>query len=207
MSTIKKPTPPKADDSWLSPKKDISHLVADTTTQEPQKGTMEETHEWWLSKFVKGLPTIVTPSITGEPELHPDFIEALHHQLQKARTDWLREEIVRLEGMKTSFVPADSVWFGKDDYSEGEYKLVPSKDPSKAMYCLTCERFLPEEGCNCGTVELQTIIDRYNEELNQPTSPIYDFFTAPEEVQRPVYERALQKAQEEQEKLTNNQTL
>lgn len=38
-------------------------------------------------------------------------------------------------------------------------------------------------------------------ELNPPTSPVYDFFTAPEEVQRPVYERALQKAQEEQEKL------
>lgn len=29
------------------------------------------------------------------------WIEKLHHQLQKARQDWLQEEIVRLEGMKT----------------------------------------------------------------------------------------------------------
>lgn len=83
-----------------------------TNQSEPQKGTMEETHEWWLSKFVKGLPTIVTPSITGEPELHPDFIEALHHQLQKART----EERERIEAVFKEHVPPhaldleDSVW-------------------------------------------------------------------------------------------------
>ena len=41
-------------------------------------------------------------------------------------------------------------------------------------------------------------------ELTQ--DPVHDFFTAPEEVQRPVYERALQKAQEEQNTLTPHPT-
>lgn len=108
--------------------------------------------------------------ITGENAY--SVIETLltekDQELQKARHDWLREEIVKLEGIQTHFVPADSEWFGKEDYSEGEYKLVPAKDPSKVMYCLTCERFLHEEGCNCGTVALQTIIDRYQSELDQP---------------------------------------
>ena len=38
---------------------------------------------------------------TGYPQqLIDELVNVFHHQLQKARTDWLREEIVRLEGMR-----------------------------------------------------------------------------------------------------------
>lgn len=67
----------------------------------------------------------------------------------------LREGI---EGKRTVFVPADMIWVGDDDYLNGEYKLFPAKDATKAMYCLTCERFLHEEGCSCGTVLLDDIL-------------------------------------------------
>lgn len=32
---------------------------------------------WWIEKFTKGLPTIVTSSKSGIPELHPEFKQAL----------------------------------------------------------------------------------------------------------------------------------
>ena len=38
-------------------------------------------------------------------------------------------------------------------------------------------------------------------ELDQPTSPVYKFFTAPEEVQRPLVEEAIKKASKEQAEL------
>lgn len=38
-------------------------------------------------------------------------------------------------------------------------------------------------------------------ELDQPTSPVYKFFTAPEEVQRPIVEEAIKKASKEQAEL------
>lgn len=70
--------------------------------------------------------------------------------------------VAAVKGLDTKFVPGDSKWFGKNDYSEGEYKLVPAKDPNKAMYCLTCERFLPEEGCTCGTVSVERVLTIIN---------------------------------------------
>ena len=66
-----------------------------------------------------------------------DFIRTtLHQELQKARHDWLREEIVKLEGMK------------------------------KTMQTVTGH----EQQYNFGNNQaLQTIIDRYQSELDQPT--------------------------------------
>lgn len=68
--------------------------------------------------------------ITGIHQSH-------HQELQKARHDWLREEIVKLEGMK---VCTDA---GRAD--PGYYHCENTRD---------------------GT--LQTIIDRYQSELDQP---------------------------------------
>lgn len=145
-----------------------------TTTQEPQKGTMEEVEldfphqddNYWMLIQAGGRLTPQYPSPLEVKML-------IHHQLQKARQDWLREEIVRLEEEKLE--------------AELHYDM----------------RGMTETKAYCSA--LQTIIDRYNEELNQ--DPAHDFFTAPEEVQRPVYERALQKTQEEQEKPTNTLTM
>lgn len=78
-------------------------------------------------------------------------------QLLEAEKKRWREEV---ESMRTYFVPADSEWFGAEDYSEGSYRLVPAKDPQKAMYCLTCERFLHEEGCTCGTVTIDAVLQK-----------------------------------------------
>ena len=103
-------------------------------------------------------------SLSSISQFHPDISGLLPQVIdedrvismtlayEKGRAD--RDEEVRgiIEGMCKEFVPADSEWFGKDDYSEGEYKLVPAKDPKDAMYCLSCERFLHEEGCICGFI-------------------------------------------------------
>jgi len=64
--------------------------------------------------------------------------ELLHQELQKARQLWLREEIVKLEGMKAERF--------KWDYKEGDGQY--------------------KDGFN---EALQTIIDRYQSELDQPT--------------------------------------
>lgn len=62
--------------------------------------------------------------------------ELLHQELQKARHDWLREEIVKLKGMKRE-----------------EFENLPAEDWSEHI------------GFNQA---LQTIIDRYLSELDQP---------------------------------------
>lgn len=139
-----------------------------TTPQEPQKGTMEElAKEYARQSYLHSEEN--HPKEDEEKALN-DLISYHDHQLQKARHDWLREEIVKLEGMKLD------IYLG-DEYLAGF-----------------------NEGFNTA---INDTVQRYQAELD----PVHDFFTAPEEVQRPVYERALQKAQEEQEKLTNNQTL
>ena len=48
-------------------------------------------HDWWVEKFTKGLPTIITSSRTGVPELHPDFIEALTQHRQAELAEVYRE--------------------------------------------------------------------------------------------------------------------
>lgn len=68
---------------------------------EPQKGTMEEVEldfphqddNYWLMIDVSGIKVRQYPSPLEVKML-------IHHQLQKARQDWLRDEIVKLEGMK-----------------------------------------------------------------------------------------------------------
>ena len=66
--------------------------------------------------------------------------QTIHHQVQKARQDWLREEIEELEGMKIANYPSSL------------------KDPSG---------FCQNVGYNKA---LQTIIDRYHSELDQDVS-------------------------------------
>ena len=75
-------------------------------------------------------------------------LEQTHHQeLQKARHDWLQEEIVKLEGMKRKGL----------EQVEHDY-----------ITCYECGGY---DECDCeGFNEaLQTIIDRYLSELDQPT--------------------------------------
>ena len=68
-----------------------------------------------------------------------------YQELQKVRADWLREEIVKLEGMKVKQEHHREVW------ANGEYTKM-------ANYYM-----------NIGTNQaLQTIIDRYQSELDQP---------------------------------------
>ena len=66
----------------------------------------------------------------------------LHHQLQKARQDWLREEIVRLEGEK---LPKTNE-HGSRSFFVGAGAQMRMETHNQA---------------------LQAIIDRYQEELNQ----------------------------------------
>lgn len=72
-----------------------------------------------------------------------EYQESLHHQLQKARYDWLREEIVKLEGMKVE----------NEHNSECLHNKVPE-------YC-DCDNYIKWNQA------LQTIIDYYQAELNQ----------------------------------------
>ena len=71
------------------------NVVTNSTTTSPNTPNEIEagSHNWWLEKFTKGLPTIITSSRTGVPELHPEFIEALT-QLNASRTAEM-EAIVR----------------------------------------------------------------------------------------------------------------
>ena len=76
-----------------------------------------------------------------------DFI---HHQLQKARHDWLREEIVRLEGMKNIV---------------GSQTEISSNESLVKMV----KNVIELKGEMAYNQALQTIIDRYHSELDQPT--------------------------------------
>lgn len=71
--------------------------------------------------------------------------KVLHHQLQKARHDWLREEIVKLEGMKMA--------------NEHNSECLHNEAPE---YC-DCDNYIK------WNKSLQTIIDRYQAELDQDT--------------------------------------
>ena len=84
----------------------------------------------WDSKMKKHDGTSIVVSFTKAElcELLLNLQEQHHQELQKARHDWLREEIVKLEGMKVL----------------GLYSQIKNNI-------------------------LQTIIDRYQSELDQPT--------------------------------------
>jgi hypothetical protein len=120
------------------------------------------------------------------------FEDLFHHQLQKAReeererisrsvNDKERQEqilanlLLRIAGVGIDFEIADSDLL--TDYVVFETRPV---DRYSTIY----------------RVERNCMLD--HSELDQ--DPVHDFFTAPEEVKRPVYERALEKTQEEQEK-------
>ena len=84
----------------------------------------------------------------------------LHQQLQKARQDWLQEEIVKLEGMKRyieseePFVP----WYKPDGMSEEEYAYhIHNHEQKRARWEADCE----------WNQALDNVINRYNEELDQ----------------------------------------
>lgn len=71
----------------------------------------------------------------------------LHHQLQKARHDWLREEIVRLGGMKKKGQNGEGLPFENSPEIYGNARMEAWKNGSNKA--------------------LQTIIDHYQAELNQ----------------------------------------
>jgi hypothetical protein len=87
---------------------------------------------------------------TGDNSRIANVLEAVekicHQQLQKARESWLREEIVKLEGMKVTPV----------HNSECLNNEVPE-------YC-DCDNWIKRNQA------LQTIIDRYNSELDKDTN-------------------------------------
>ncbi len=121
-----------------------------TTTQEPQKGTMEEVEldfpyqddNYWLMIDVSGIKVRQYPSPLEVKML-------IHHQLQKARQDWLRQEIVRLEGAKRC----------EHKWSQSSYNCTK---------CGTDDAFV--SGDFDYNEALQTIIDRYQAELDQEVS-------------------------------------
>lgn len=56
--------------------------------------------------YLDGVETAIAMmyiDLTGSPKSQGMLAKFRHHQLQKARQTWLREEIVRLEGMKVGF--------------------------------------------------------------------------------------------------------
>jgi hypothetical protein len=67
-----------------------------------------------------------------------------------------------------------------------------------------------EKKCTCGDTETQHYENTDKcvvcgcKEFEE-VDPVHAFFTAPEEVKRPVYERALQGAQKDQEQTTNTE--
>ena len=74
-----------------------------------------------------------------------DIKTFIHHQLQKARQDWLREEIVWLEGMKKEKEFVEKEWKNEDcSGTTGRWEDYTEHNQA-----------------------LQTIIDRYHSELDQ----------------------------------------
>ena len=139
------------------------------TTQEPQKGTMEE--QELRNKVVSLFATAnegesIVEREQGLLDAMLDIIIPLHHLLQKVREEALAREkqLKQVHMMELDAISCKSI-----------EEFVLWRDHRKQR---------PKQA-----------------ELNQ--DPVHDFFTAPEEVQRPVYERALQKAQEEQGKISN----
>lgn len=80
----------------------------------------------------------------GHIDGHEKLTDYIHHQLQKARHDWLRKEIVRLKKMR-------------------QVENVTSETESEYEYQVRNNR------CIGNNKALQTIIDRYQAELDQPT--------------------------------------
>ncbi len=71
----------------------------------------------------------------------------LHQELQKVRHDWLREEIVKLEGMKNRRYYEDIT------HADEDLKLIQARSMELGH-----------------SSAIKTIIDRYQSELDQPIS-------------------------------------
>lgn len=82
--------------------------------------------------------------------------KVLHQQLQKAHHDWLREEIVKLDGIKEE----EELMYGTED--DVEYLTYRA---GKAPDLMHKDISIIADKVKCTT--LQTIIDRYHSELNQ----------------------------------------
>ena len=94
--------------------------------------------------------TLFGVSLSYDRELIESILDWHHQQLQKARHDWLREEIVRLEGVKVT----------KDEIDQAKYSNGnPVQRPEIKQLI---------EWVNHRTI--QTIIDRYHSELDQEVS-------------------------------------
>ena len=76
--------------------------------------------------------------------LTPKLHKLLHQELQQAHHNWLREEIVKLEGVKMA--------------NEHSSECLHNEAPE---YC-DCDNYIKWNKA------LQTIIDRYQSELDQP---------------------------------------
>jgi hypothetical protein len=112
----------------------------------------------------------VAEEIVGLSECYEGLYAVTFGKIKADRAHIATVLIARLEGKRTKFVPADNEWVGDEDYIKGEYVLVPAKDPNKAMYCLTCERFLPEEGCTCGLISIDEVHALIRQTLTDVTS-------------------------------------
>ena len=101
--------------------------------------------------FVRGRvpPEVVSSIAHYDLFLKEELTNLLHHQLQKARQDWLREEIVRLEGMKNIV---------------GSQTEISSNESLVKMV----KNVMELKGEMAYNQALQTIIDRYQSELDQP---------------------------------------
>lgn len=95
--------------------------------------------------YLDGVETAIAMmyiDLTGTPKTKGMLTKFLHHQLQKARQDWLREEIVKLEGEK---LPKTNE-HGSRSFFVGAGAQMRMDTHNQA---------------------LQTIIDRYHFELDQ----------------------------------------
>ena len=106
----------------------------------------EQVRDWWYS--AQDYLTIKGAELNEARRV--DLEHIIDHQLQKARHDWLREEIVRLEGMKNIV---------------GSQTEISSNESLVKMV----KNVIELKGEMAYNQALQTIIDRYHSELDQPT--------------------------------------
>ncbi len=111
--------------------------------------TTHNSREWeerFDERFIPndgGIPTYI--------ENGNDLKEFIHQELQKARHDWLQEEIVKLEGEKQN----------------ADFRLERDKQYTTYELSEYIQNCCADTGFNQA---LQTIMKRYQSELDQPTN-------------------------------------
>lgn len=155
------------------------------STHNTREGIEEVTH-----KVLANMELVLMKKLDGSDIaeiweiLKPTIEHIVHQELQKARHDWLREEIVKLEGMLSrwvaAYMPADE---GKDPSKWGFKTEKEAWDfiEKRLTPCPLDPRDKSGEPCDSCIAEwmvyqipevdqaLQTIIDRYQSELDQDT--------------------------------------